>query len=512
MEMPALRPLDPNEALQLAAERFETACKQHGLFYDLTSDEANEQGFLLKDKNGAEDVYRDVLGLIDGLNVHLDVDRNRKDGVLFLFTPEAIQDGYWKKPRKKIDYSIFANDDDAKAVRQGRAIGMKNHPAMKHRSRRSNEELMDRIDLAMSEGQYKSPTTKHLRSQSGFRSSFGKTKSFGGMTEGGPYTGAGSGSSIPPTIEKTGNPGVSGYARTNDWLGKGNGEGPITRPYNKRRNARSNPKTIGGPTVKEQGLLNAIDAAINERTIPRQVATVGRTNDPRPRRKGSKKVPGPAKFGGTEGPEELLGEPDRNPRADNKLGKDPKVVHNEPNPMLTTKRRNMARPLGVFGPSDRSKPAGGTAYDQEGSRGSNVRVQHPPDRSFDASSPKISVGKSRNDPPAKDSNLVQLGRLEKYDPVYESVYRPEDGYEFMQLLVRELGLLTAPRKVVLPDSEFVKACDGDVRLEFTEGTGDKRRSGTLTVYRRGRRLSTMDVDLEDGTTVDAATKKILERL
>lgn len=43
------------------------------------------------------------------------------------------------------------------------------------------------------------------------------------------------------------------------------------------------------------------------------------------------------------------------------------------------------RPLGVFGPRDDRAPAGGPI--------SNVTVQHPPDRSFDANSPKITTKK-----------------------------------------------------------------------------------------------------------------------
>ena len=58
----------------------------------------------------------------------------------------------------------------------------------------------------------------------------------------------------------------------------------------------------------------------------------------------------------------------------------------ENDPMDELAGEQNMRPLGEFGPVIRTAPKGNTV--------SNVRVQHPPDRSFDANSPRISIQSS----------------------------------------------------------------------------------------------------------------------
>lgn len=92
------------------------------------------------------------------------------------------------------------------------------------------------------------------------------------------------------------------------------------------------------------------------------------------------------------------------------------------------------------------------------------------------------------------------------DQMFESVavYRPEDGYDLMQKLISELGMTAEVRKVSLPSRSFIKACDGELRLEFDE------LPGKLTVYRHGKKVTELSVDLGKNTVVDEITDKVLK--
>lgn len=190
-----------NDDLKTVFHEFDNYCKKHGCFYDITSDEANEQGYVIKDKKFFDDLNEFIQPLAQSLNVHLEVDKERRDGILFRFTPMAIADGHWKaNPKTRSDYSIFANEKDAKKVRSGQTMYQK--------------KLSERIDRLL-EDQYKSPVSRHTRKQSAFPSSVGPSKSFGGIRTdklGKPVS-----EMIIPQVEQPSSLGTVSAQRTNDF-------------------------------------------------------------------------------------------------------------------------------------------------------------------------------------------------------------------------------------------------------------------------------------------------------
>ncbi len=222
---------DVDDSLKDIFVNWDTFCKENGIFYDIVSDEANIQGYLLLDKEHADKV-RDYIGKkAEENDVHMEVDKDRRHGVLFTFTIASINDdGHWqllsKKP-KRSEMTMFANKSDAKKVDSGKSLahqgGFKDkinsilrpideseeyaptersilkgnqnvvvHKLMRQlmqqdsmltslEAKKKAEELYARGIKDLFEDQYKSPTRRMIQKQTAFRSSFNKSKSFGGV-------------------------------------------------------------------------------------------------------------------------------------------------------------------------------------------------------------------------------------------------------------------------------------------------------------------------------------------
>ena len=114
-----------HKSLRAIYDHFDDYCKRNGQFYNIVSDEATQQGYVVKDKTFANKIQDFITPKTEENKVHLDIDQDRRDGVLFTFTLDSIQDGHWKvlsKHPKRQDFSIFANDRDAKKVRAGKTM------------------------------------------------------------------------------------------------------------------------------------------------------------------------------------------------------------------------------------------------------------------------------------------------------------------------------------------------------------------------------------------------------
>lgn len=626
---------DIHDNLQIMFDKFDTFCKENGCFYDISCDESDRQGFILKDRALAPKMYEHMAPLAAEYDVYMDMNDKRKDGVLFLFTLQSVSEGFWKplsKQRKRIEFSPFVHDNDAKRVRSGKVLPnmgkgksdgilkptfkesldaifeeedhiptvaidldgtlaqhYKNYdknkiPPPRAGAKKAVDELKDlgvrivintvrgneklvkkwcqehdihfdyinenpdqppgssdkiiadvyiddraedgsdkwstivkRVKDRLNEDQYKYPNRKHVRKQSMWRSSFGKTRSFGNVTEMVSSGGVGAvlGSSIPPFIEPSSNVGVTSAPRTR-W----NHEQPV-KPYNKRKDLTDTPKTVDVKGTKLQPLVTPKDVGLEnleyrlemlaERTVP--TARVGRVGDPTKRSLVSRKaVP-------DERPRQ--GQEDRPEDFDlDDFTMDDVASQERRDPMAALGREVNLRPLGLFGPADQRQPAGGPV--------SNVRVQHPPDRSFDANSPKISVDKTMADNPTPVGEVPGADPLKMYgdddsednalyktlsrrfeEMVGESIVRPEDGYELVERLIDELGLATTARKIVTPCTVFVKACDGTVRLEMRHARdGFAGGPNQLSVYKNDRLLKEIAVDLEKNSVVSDLADQI----
>jgi hypothetical protein len=117
-------------------------------------------------------------------------------------------------------------------------------------------------------------------------------------------------------------------------------------------------------------MLERIDRGIER---PTHGSKIGRPKDPSNSRLGTRKA--------VPGPEENLG-----PTSSDEVIPSDTATQEREKPFGALERQVNLRPLGLFGPADKSKPSGGPV--------SNVRTQHPPDRSPGASEPKIQVNKS----------------------------------------------------------------------------------------------------------------------
>lgn len=224
--------------------------------------------------------------------------------------------------------------------------------------RKSWNKLEQEIEKRLKEDQIKSPTGKHRRSQSMFRSSFRKSKTFGGVTE------AIAGSSIPFKKEPSTHIDKESGARTD-----APGENKKFRPYNKRKDATDNP--------------DIIDPDIIERTIPG--TKLGRTNDTTQRSLTTNKIIPGSTAPDTDGPEDVLGN-DLSSRIDQVIQADI-AAQEKADPLNAMAKKQNMRPLGLFGPRDLRAPTGGSI--------SNVRIKHPRDRSYDDNSPKITIDKTK---------------------------------------------------------------------------------------------------------------------
>ena len=356
------------------------------------------------------------------------------------------------------------------------------------------------------EDQLKFPNRKRIRDFSMYRSSFGKSKTFGGI--GGDIkeslSGNISGSSIPIGIEPNANLGLVGADRSPD------SHKPV-KSYDKRKDLTDLPTKPPeqGPEVTyslikpsnlqpmvtyndnkdELGFEECLDSII-ERTIK------GGTRDNKKRLLNLKRnVPLPDTNGDLRPTDDIS--IDLSPFITTEHVKLDDIASKErDDPTIAIARELNLRPLGEFGPEDKRQPPGGPV--------TNVRTQHPPDRSFEANSPKVAVTKSisqnprgnedveSTDPLKMSTNVNLLTAL--INDLTESLCRPEDDYDLLQRIINELGLSTVVRKISTPLSTFVRACDGRVKLEICDGK--------LIVYIDNKVRKEFDVCYDDTSLVD----------
>jgi hypothetical protein len=119
-------------ALLAIFKTFDALCKEHGIDYSIVSDERDRQGYLVGHafSEKIDGLVRRLSAAADEGGVHMETDRNHRQGTLLTFTLQAIQDG------------------------------------------------------RIHEDQYKWATGKLRRKQSMWPQSFGRSKSFGGVTDG----------------------------------------------------------------------------------------------------------------------------------------------------------------------------------------------------------------------------------------------------------------------------------------------------------------------------------------
>lgn len=185
-------------AFKTAIRELDDYCKSKGIFCNLLSHATNMIGILVK-KQLADDIIRFLRANLTD-RIMLTTDDKRKDGILLIFTLASIEDGYWKVQdpkakgmRKSINMSIFANDEDAKAVREKRTI---------YQSKEFKRKIENIIEVDLN----------NLRI---------------------------------PTMEPGNNPGVTGGLRTH-----GGGENQQVRSYNQRQNAYDNPTTLKSTNIE----------------------------------------------------------------------------------------------------------------------------------------------------------------------------------------------------------------------------------------------------------------------
>lgn len=647
---------DIHDSLETIYDYFDRFCKENACFYDIVCDEADMQGYVLKDVSKTNQLYEYIIPIAQQLGVHVNLDADRKDGSLFTFTLESIADGHWRPlTSKRQSKSIFASPKDAEKVRKGQTLAhqgkgpkmvfeqqldyilednrpptvavdldgtLAKHydkydknsiPSPRPGAKKALEKLKEKgvriiiytvrgdsdlvkdwcdehqipydhvnenpdqpadssskmyadvyIDdraqdgsgswnkilssvtkrLELKEDQYKYPHRKRHRKFSAFRSSFGKSRTFGGATES-VGTGAVAGASIPPMLEPSTNIGQVGGVRTH-----GDGESRKVQSYKTRKDLTDVPTKLRDsdkgvklqplvtPKEAQQDLefeesLNSRLSDIVERTLP--TSKVGRPSDDSARTLDTdKNVPRAKPRRGQRYRARSKGEPAQTgsifmtAEQDQDVVDDDEATRDREDPYAALGKEVNLRPLGLFGPADLRQPSGGTPYQQRLS--SNVRVQHPPDRSFDANSPNIAVGKPmvRNpnsdkayrgrDPLSRDyegSDKLLDDFMQALDDVLEeSVVRPEDGYGFMQRLVNELGLATEARKIRSLDNIYVKACDGNIRLEVrdhSDGYADGDNS-LLKVFKDNKLVREISLDLQDQMCVEKTANEVRQIL
>ena len=316
-----------------AATKFEDECSKLGYQTDLVTDELDLKRYTIPSES-SQQMKEKMEVILQNTSVEMQTEEG-KNGTIFTFTQRAITDDhmkcedYWTPVNKrKTNLSQFINPKDAKRVKNKQTMYQK---------------LSERIDQKL-EDQYKHPTGKHRRTQSPHRSSFQKSKTFGGLAE------AIAGNSIPIKKEPDTNIALAKANRSN-----APGEEKETLPYNKRLNAYDLPTTIDNKYLEL------------ERTIAG--TQTGRAGEDKPRTN-QRLVPDPLhEPHSVDGPEEIIG---RNFDGKTIVIPDTEVAKNAADPMGAMAKKQNMRPLGVFGPADLRQPNAGPV--------SNVIVQHPRDR------------------------------------------------------------------------------------------------------------------------------------
>ena len=337
-----------NPDIEDATTTFEDECNKLGYQINLTVDEEDIKKYVLEQPEACQQIHEKMLERLKDKNVEMTVEPQEKSGAIFTFTQKTITDDHWKilpKNPNKEDLSIFVNPTDAKKVR-------------------NKQTIYQRIDQRMGEDQYKHPTGKHKRTQSSFRSSFGKSKTFGGLSE------AIAGNSIPMKKEPDTNIALASANRSNS-----SGEKKEMRPYNKRIDATDLPTTIDDRFLELERVTHGsqIGRAGEERHGTTKKLVPDQTHEPN----------------NIDGPEEVIGNSltDRINRSADVIP-DSSAAKDAADPTkalgIITRQQKM-KPLGLFGPADLRQPNAGPV--------SNVSIQHPKDRSYDDTAPKIVVRK-----------------------------------------------------------------------------------------------------------------------
>jgi hypothetical protein len=86
---------DIHENLKNLFNTFDRFCKEHGIFYDIVDDQHNRQGYLVKTSD-SQKITEFIKPEVERLDLHLEVNDDRRDGVLYAFSLNAISDdGHW---------------------------------------------------------------------------------------------------------------------------------------------------------------------------------------------------------------------------------------------------------------------------------------------------------------------------------------------------------------------------------------------------------------------------------
>lgn len=471
---------DMYDALGEITRHFDMFCKENSCPYSIVSDEPYLKAYVLDDKSHDQKMFDYLTPVAKNKNVHMEVNRENPSGIVYTFTMTALADGHWKvlsKNPKRIDLSIFANQDDARKVRAKKTMYQRKF------SERLEQSLQDII-----EDQYKHPTRSYSRKQSAYRSSFGKSKTFGGIKE--EYRAPNiAGQMVPPQIERPTNIGIVSADRTSDAGAPKDGKSTKIKPYNKRLNAVDNPTTVKPPAQLENFLRRLNERLSSSDESERSIFT-GTVVPDKMKQPANPLIPDQSR---DVVPDDL---------ASKKLS-DPSGMNNADAAQDISFRAYGAQPTpngpnGGSWPNQLGGPHGGPV--------TNVRVTNlRADKGPTVSSQSQTVPLPNNIPQRK----FKRPNITTVPPVGECIItRPEDGYDLLQLVVAEIGMVTEVRKIVLADRTFLKACNGDLRLEYDEII--PTQSGKMTVYRKGKKEDEFDVNLQDQTVLDSVVSKVLK--
>jgi hypothetical protein len=404
-------------SLQKVANAFDILCNQHNIPYKEIPSNPGQFKVLLQDKSRAGLIEKEIWERADDENICMST-KDRQDGVLFNFgivAEDIAEDGHWdllSPKRKRSEFTLFANRKDASRVRAGKTMYQGYYKKAKKESEENtagplSEEEIAFLKQVFEEDQYKVPTRRMIRKQSAWPSSFGPTRSFGGISRYNHKTGKKvvreqtplrnrldsiAGQMIPPTLEPPSNVGIVGASKT---AFPTKDQDPTVRAGRKdltdipTKPPFKPPKLAGLSQPLDKKIKDAIQARLKrESTIPG--TRLGRTNERAKRTLVTGKlVPDATRT--AENPSEVIDLPDA---TDQDIQTSPTLVIPSDTASRTADRLDVQiaqqrsyRPLGLFGPADLRQPNGQPV--------SNVSVQHPPDRSFDANRPKISVNRRR---------------------------------------------------------------------------------------------------------------------
>jgi len=88
-----------HKKLKPVYREFDACCKDHNLFYSIDNDTSIEQGYLIKSQDTDVDpIIHRMHDFIYDKMVFMDVDKNRRDGVLVSFKVKNIEEDQYKNP------------------------------------------------------------------------------------------------------------------------------------------------------------------------------------------------------------------------------------------------------------------------------------------------------------------------------------------------------------------------------------------------------------------------------